>query len=410
MRGRFWANVASVLSGTAVAQAIPILGSLILTRLFVPAAYGGYAVWLGVVLVLAVIATLRLDMALAVVPDGPPREVAAGLVLATIAGVGLAAGAFVAPLWLAGWLPAAAGTPLLAALAVFAAVLTSACDTWQGLAAADGTYRVLIKIRIAQAFLILVSQVGTSFVSGEAAALMVGHVAGLALTVVFAVFARPIALPPVGGVARKVVALWRSQSRFPFFALPADAISTVSAQLPLIVVSARFGNDAAGVLALTMRALGAPIGLLGKSVLDVFRRHAAEGFRQRGECRAEYLSTLSVLAVGSLVFVVCTYLFAEPIFAIAFGPKWLEAGTIAIWLAPLFALRFIASPLSYVFYIVGRQNLDLIWQVSLLVIIVTALLLPLGLRATLLWYGYGYSAMYLVYLGLSYSCSKGRAS
>ena len=67
MNSRFWMNIASVLSGTAVAQAIPILGSLVLARLFVPAAYGGYAVWLGAVLIIAVITTLRLEMALAVV-------------------------------------------------------------------------------------------------------------------------------------------------------------------------------------------------------------------------------------------------------------------------------------------------------------------------------------------------------
>jgi O-antigen/teichoic acid export membrane protein len=175
-----------------VAQAIPIVGSLILTRLFAPAAYGGYSVWLGVVLVLAVIATLRLDMALAVIPDGAEREEAAGLVLATIVAVGLVAAAIGVPVWLAGWLPAAAGTPLLAGLAVFAAIVASTCDAWQGLAAADGTYRVLIKIRIAQAFFVLAAQVGASFVSRDAEALMLGHVAGLALTVAFAALSRPI--------------------------------------------------------------------------------------------------------------------------------------------------------------------------------------------------------------------------
>jgi O-antigen/teichoic acid export membrane protein len=408
--GRFWTNVASVLSGTAVAQAIPIVGSLVLTRLFIPAASGSYSVWLGYVLVHAVIATMRLDMALAVIPDGAEREEAAGLVLATIVAVGLVAAAIGAPVCLAGWLPAAAGTPLLAGLAVFAAIAASACDAWQGLAAADGTYRVLIKIRIAQAFLVLAAQVGASFVSRDAQALMLGHVAGLALTVALAALSRPISLPRLVGMPHRLAGFWRDQSRFPLFALPADAINTISAQLPLLVVSARFGDDSAGVLALTMRVLGAPIGLLGKSVLDVFRRHAAEGFRERGECQAEYRSTFKVLAAGSLLFVICTFLFAEPIFAFAFGEKWRLAGTIAIWLAPLFALRFVASPLSYVFYIVGRQNIDLAWQVGLLAVIVSALMVPPDLRETLLWYGYGYSAMYFVYLFLSYRCSKGRGS
>jgi O-antigen/teichoic acid export membrane protein len=79
---------------------------------------------------------------------------------------------------------------------------------------------------------------------------------------------------------------------------------------------------------------------------------------------------------------------------------------MAIWLAPFFALRFVASPLSYIFYVAGRQNIDLIWQICLLATVVLALTLPHDVRATVIAYGYGYSAMYLIYLVLGYRSSK----
>lgn len=403
----FWTNVASVLSGTAVAQAIPLLGSLLLARLFLPEAYGGYAVWLGAVLIAAVMLTLRLEMALAVIPDGRQREEAMGMVAATVLALGLLLALVALALWIFELVPRELGSTFLVLSVAAAAILAATCDTWQAMAAADGTYRLLVKLRIVQAALVVTAQLAGSVFSRSVEALAAGHLAGLAITAIFASIIRPTALPPLAGVLRRLVAFWRDYPRFPLFSLPGDVISAVSAQLPLMVVSARFGNESAGVLALTMRVLGAPIGLLGRSVLDVFRRHAAEAFRERGDCRAEYLGTLKVLGAGSIVFVVATYLVAEPFFGFAFGENWRAAGTMAIWLAPMFALRFTASPLSYTFYIVGRQNVDLAWQVGLLAVIVASLNVPQDVRTTVLIYSYGYSAMYLIYLVLTYRYSKG---
>lgn len=409
MSRQFWANVASVLSGTAIAQAIPVLGSLVLARLFVPEAYGGYAVWLGVVLIVAVVLSLRLDMALAVIPDGEEREQALGYVLVTIALWGLVAVAIAAGLAMTGLAPSGLGTPWLLAAAVFGAVLAAWLDTWQAMAAADGAYRLLVRLRIAQTSLILACQLGASLLSRSAEALVAGHVAGMACMVLVALVVRRPQLPLHAGLGSRLVAFWRSHPRFPVFALPADAINSVSAQLPLLIVSARFGNESAGALALTMRVLGTPIGLLGRALLDVFRRHAAEACRQRGECRAEYLSTLKVLAAASAVFAIATMFLAEPLFVFAFGEAWRLAGALAVLMIPLFALRFVASPLSYVFYIVGKQNVDLIWQICLLAVISVALLVPADVRGSVIAYALGYSTMYVVYLALSFRFSQGSA-
>lgn len=408
MSGRFWTNVASVLSGTAIAQAVPILGSLALARFYLPSTFGIYSVWVGAVLIMAVIATLRLEMALAVVEDGPPRREAAQLVFATILLMAVVTGGALALLWAMGLMFADLKTPFLFGSAIIAAGLTAISDSWQTWAAADGNYRALIRIRVVQAIAIVSAQLGGVLISRTPETLVAGHVLGLIAAIFVAAWQLPLALPSPTGLPRRLYVFWSSHSRFPLFALPADSINSISAQLPLLVVSTRFGSESAGYLALTMRVLGGPIALLGRSVLDVFRRHAADAFRRKGDCRDEYVSTFRILLAGSLVLVAAATLFAQQIFEIAFGSNWMMSGVMAMWLAPLFALRFVASPLSYIFYIVGKQNIDLIWQIGLILVVISALWLPQSLNETLLAYTYGYSAMYVIYLGISYRYSKGQ--
>src|SRR3546814_7653118 len=65
-----------------------------------------------------------------------------------------------------------------------------------------------------------------------------------------------------------LVDFWKQQRKFPMFALPAATINTVSAQLPVLIVASRFGTEFAGYLAMSLRLIGAPVTLLGRSVLD----------------------------------------------------------------------------------------------------------------------------------------------
>jgi O-antigen/teichoic acid export membrane protein len=199
----------------------------------------------------------------------------------------------------------------------------------------------------------------------------------------------------------------KRQRRFPLLALPADLVNSVAAQLPLIIVANRFGAEFAGLLALTLRIVGAPIGLLGASVLDVFRRRSAASFMERGECRAEYLDTFRVLALGSVLVAIALSWAAELFFVFAFGDAWRMSGTIAVWLMPMFALRFVASPLSYMMYVAQRQHLDLLWQLGLLGVTWASLTLPSSPFSALQAYGVGYSSMYVLYLYLTFRLSLG---
>lgn len=404
----YWRSVALVFSGTALAQMIPLLGSLVIARLFVPAEFGVFAAWLGMASVAGVFVTCRFEMALALEPDGEPRAIAAMATVATTLMVALVATVVGLPLaWL--FMDRVATVPfLLAVLFPPAFLILAMSQIWLAWAAAGGLFRALSATRIVQAASITGLQIGVGFLLPSAGSLALAHIVGVAAGVAMLMSRLPPRSLPPGHIAT-LRAFWSRYRKFPFFALPADTMNTAAGQLPLLLIAGRFGADAAGFVALAFRTLGAPISLLGVAVLDVFKRHASTAWRDRGECRAEYLQTLRVLAAGSVVAAVIFFLAGEELFAIAFGERWRAAGQAAVLLLPLFALRFVASPLSFMFYLAEKQHVDLVWQTCLLATTVASLTLPAEYRQALLAYAYGYSLLYVVYLGLSYRFSLGNS-
>lgn len=404
----FWSSVGSVLLGTAAAQAVPVVASLAIARLFSPDAFGSYASWLGLVLLLAVVVTGRFEQSIAIVEPGAPRRAA---VRATLATAVLATSILALLTALIVWVVPAdrvgMSRPLLL-LVLPAGLAVAVGQVWQSWAAADGAYRELTWLRLLPAVLVAAAQIGVGALLPSAIGLAVAHVGGLLTAVAIGTRMRP--LGPRAASEASVRGFWREHRAFPLYSLPADSINTASVQLPVLLVASRFGTEIAGQLALTIRVLGAPIGLLGRAVLDVFKRHAADAYRQRGECRREFVRTLVVLGGASAVSTAAFALVVERLFPFAFGPDWAHAGTIALWLLPLFAFRFIASPLSYMMYIAGKQHVDLVWQLALLGATVLTLRVLDPSDVAIKGYAAAYCALYAISLGMSYHYSSGRTA
>ncbi|WJM96286.1 oligosaccharide flippase family protein [Pseudomonas defluvii] len=405
--GNYWKSVASVLTGAALAQIIPILGSLVIARLYAPSEFGVFSSWLGIVLLLSVFLTGRFEMALAIEADGEPRRLAVLSTLATACLTALVAAALLA-ISVAVFPKELGNIPgVLVAILVPTALAVAVSQIWQSWAAAEGSYRKLSSMRIVQAAAVTLFQIIAGVFHSSADALAIGNVLGVLAGLVISAYLMPVGHFPAGKVIVTVRRFWNRQHRFLLFSLPAGSINTAAIQLPVLIVTSRFGAEIGGLLAMTIRILGAPIGLLGKSVLDVFKRHAAASFREHGECRSDYLRTFKILALGSLVFCIVVVPVSEIFFALAFGETWRAAGTIAVWLLPVFALRFIASPLSYMVYIADKQHLDLCWQIALLCMTFATLSVFDYYDDALQVYSVGYSGLYVIYLLMSYRFSLG---
>ena len=405
----FWRSVGVVLTGTVAAQSIPLLGSLVIARIYAPAEFGLFSAWLGMMMMAAVVVTGRFEMTLAVEADGAPRRFAMVATLGTILLASLFFALVAGVVYFSGGLPDQV-KPAMVVLFVPVTLLVAVTHTWQSWAAAEGNYRGLSWIRISQAVVVTATQIGAGLISPTAYGMLLGHVLGLLAGIGIAMYFMPINPFTVIGKAQfwaSLRAFWLNQRRFPMVALPADTINAASGQLPLFLIASRFGAEASGLFALTVRVLGAPIGLLSAAVLDVFKRSAASSYRDQGHCKEEYARTFWLLAIGAVVLALGVMVVAEHLFVVAFGEPWRQAGVISMWLLPMFAMRFVASPLSYVFYITGKQQVDLVWQCALLAMTLFSFMLPTSFEASIKIYSVGYSLLYVAYALLSYHYSKG---
>jgi O-antigen/teichoic acid export membrane protein len=409
----FWRNVGIAFGGTALAQAIPLIGSLVIARIFAPADFGMFATWLGVAALLAVMLTGRLEAVLPIVADGMPRKFAIWMTLATAASIVcvlsllLLIALYFFPTFLNSFSRA------LIWLLMPASFFIASSITWQSWAAADGRFRALAAMRIVQAGAITGIQIFVGLLTPTALGLVCGHLFGVLIALLVAQWLMPLGRNELmRGIApwEEIKKFWVIHHRFPLYSLPADGINATAAMLPLLILTNRFGAEFAGFFALSLKVLGAPIGVLGASVLDVFKRSSAAHFRKYGHCRDDYWRTFKVLGLGALAMTIFIFLLSEPLFVFAFGERWKYSGTIAVWLMPMFALKFVASPLSYVFYIAGKQHVDLVWQIALLIMTIMTFYLPSEGKAAIQAYSLGYSILYIVYLSLSWGYSRGRKS
>ncbi|MDQ1813145.1 oligosaccharide flippase family protein [Massilia sp. CCM 9210] len=405
----YWRNVMTVLCGALGAQALPLLAAPLITRLCTPADVGAFSVWLGVVAVAAIGATLRLEAAMILDHESEAQRTCFSVVAysATLSAILMTACAVLARLL---ELPIAAhlSWPALLTLGL-ATWMTAYMQTTLAYATSRNAFGKAARARIWSAGGIALAQVGLLALGVGGVALIAGQLIGLAagLLAAMLLLAPPQAWPGwrLDDGQRRYL---RRHDKFWRFSLPSNLLNVIVGQLPLLMIGARHGALAAGLFALTQRVLGAPIALLASSVLEVFKRQSVHDFQTQGNCRDAYRYTFKALVLLGIGPSLALLLFSPQLFAFVFGENWRAAGELAQILAPLYFLNFIASPLSYVFFVAGKQKIDLVWQVALFVMTVSVFAAPGTLQQSVLWYAVGYSLLYLVYLHMSYRCSQNR--
>lgn len=406
-------QMVTVLTGTGLAQFITLLSAPILTRIYDPDQYGIYANVAGICALAAVVATGRYESSI-IIPTNE-REATACLKLSLwIAGI-VSLG-FLLVVTVAGELVLKAlGLPFPAAFLYVVPIYTLFGGAYQAVYSwlvRTGGFRAISLGRIGAAAASVVVTLGIGMAHPQASGLVAGLLAGQAFACLL--FVRSLDEKTwrlLGGVTQSMLRSTATRfRRFPLYAVPADLCNSASQQMPSLLLLAHFGPGAAGLFALTQRMLNLPISLLSSSILDVFKKRAADDLAAQGECRRLFLKTMAFLACIALLPLVAIVLMAPSAFQLAFGAEWMKAGVYAQILAPMFYFRFVASPLSYLLYLTERQSFDLAGNIAMLAVSSGGILLgayqhsvELGLAA----FSGGCSVIYILYLLFSYQCSRG---
>jgi O-antigen/teichoic acid export membrane protein len=403
----FWKHATTVLTGAVVAQTLPLLVAPLITRLCTPADLGEFSVWLGIISIASMVGTLRLEAAMILDHDSEAQRTCFSVIAycSTLLAIILT---------LAAILSNVVGVPQAKKMS-WLGLTTIGLGVWltaynQAVIAYATSYRAFGKAAMAKvcgAGTIALGQLVLLLVGIKSEALFAGQILGLTIGLFTAIFLLSPPRPYLSmSPTRSQILYLKKHQPFWRFSLPAGLLNIVAGKFPLFLVGAKYGLFSAGLYALTERILAAPASLLASSVLEVFKRQSVHEFQTTGNCEEAFRSTFKALVILGSGPVLCIFAFAPDLCARIFGEPWREAGEFARILSPLYFFNFVASPLSYVFFVAGKQRLELAWQVALFITTFAVFLSPTSLKQTLVNYTISYSGLYVLYLYLSYRSAK----
>lgn len=374
-QSRFVRNVAIMMGGTMIAQAIPILISPLLTRLYTPEELGVFAVYFSLTMFLSVIATGRYDLAI-MLPANRNKGIALTLLSMALSIVtALAFTILVA--FAGGWMARGMDAPTMLPwlwLVGPATVLMASYVSLTYWLNRHGRYGVMSRNRIMQSGLLATAQLGMGAVPGPVG-LILGHfIAQLVTTAtIFRDFWASVCKRSFRMWRRDVVAVARRYAYHPKFLLAADVAGKAAIESPTIAVAALYGPREAGFFMMAQRIITLPTSLVANAVGDVYRQNATEAWRQHRQFRSLFVRTLFSLAALVVAPLAILVLIAPDLFAFIFGEPWRVSGIYAQWLAIAAALQFVFSPLDKGTLIVGAFRYRSIWEycrVSLMIAVI----------------------------------------
>jgi O-antigen/teichoic acid export membrane protein len=172
---------------------------------------------------------------------------------------------------------------------------------------------------------------------------------------------------------REMLKVLQKNSQYIKFDLPSNILNASALLLPAYLIGIFFDEESSGLYFLAYKLVAAPLSAISLAIAYVYRREAVKEFKEFNSFEFVTRKTLISLIFLSSLMLTSFYLIGPWVFGLVFDEKWLAALPIISILMPMFALKLVASSLSFSFYIVGRLKLDLYGQLLFVTIVSVAI-------------------------------------
>lgn len=407
-------NVLTLMTGTTLAQAIPIAISPILTRLYSPEEFGRFALYMAVAMIASVLVTGRYELAILL-----PRQDRDALHIAALAitlSMAISAVLLLVVLYFAHPIAALLGDAALAPWLYWMPASTLLVGVYQSLnywSNRKAQYKRLAISRTVQSGSASVAQLGSGYMNAGAMGLVGGQLVGQLLSTI--VLARLVVREDFRMIRaldkKRMLALLKRYKNFPKFMILGQLANVVSGYMPIFLLSAFYGSAIAGFYSLSQRVIMLPMSLVGGAIGDVYRAEAATVYNEKGNCLGLFRKTILNLAIISLCVVLPMVFLGPAIFSVVFGEDWRVAGEVASILGVMVFFQGVSSPTSQTVLLAGMQKFDAVWQVIRLVLSVLSLYIGYQFyddyKVSVFFFSISFSLLYVVHTVFQYYVAKG---
>lgn len=406
-RSPFVAGVIALMTGTAIAQAIPVAASPLLTRIYSPADMGMLSLFLAVTATVGAIASGRYELAV-MLPDEDDDAFALA-VLGFVISLAVCLVFFLLVVFFSHDIAQMLGAPRIRGwlyLAPLAVLFLSIFHCLTYLTTRQERFKAVARANVYRAVTGVTIQCGLGLIVAGPAGLLTGYTASAASanTYLFRLARGSAQIRDI--TAGQLIRLAKKYQDFPKYSVGSALAQTALLSSLSVMIARYYTVEDLGQFALVQRVLGVPLLLLGGSIGQVFFQRATEHKRSTGSMKPVFLSTLRWLATISAFSTAIFYLTLPVAFEIAFGETWRTAGELARNLLPGFAVQFVVSPLSLSNQVNRRNRLGLVGNLTALVVVISTFVIAAetgrSVSDTLLFMSSAQACYYLGFLYLIY--------
>lgn len=405
-------NILIMVIGRVFAQAIPVLLTPLLTRIYTPENFGIFGVFSTIISIIAMLSTGRYCLAIIL-----PKKDEKAISLFSISSLLTVITAIIITILLLIWGDVffdLLNTPVLDKyiwMVVMNMLFMGLYESLYYYALRMKAFKILTTNIIVQSLVLISSRLIFGYLGYTEFGLLLSYLLGYAISYVLMLFRLNI---QVGEIFKNLK--WSEQKelmkryhKFPKYSLAADTLSMTSNMAPNIFINKIFGTAVNGYYNMTDKILGSPIWLVTSSVGDVFRQEASEQFRTKGSCFVVFKKTVRAMFFWGLVPFLLLFIFAPYFITPLLGDGWSEVGNMLRVFSILYFIKFIVRPVYPVLYIVRKQDYNAIFQglhlLSVIIGFVVGILTGDLYLCLILWSVLA-SLSYLIILYFSYKFAK----
>ncbi|MCO6499783.1 MAG: oligosaccharide flippase family protein [Vicingus serpentipes] len=168
---------------------------------------------------------------------------------------------------------------------------------------------------------------------------------------------------------KNIKKILKKYNNFPIYSALPSLLNTIGLFLPIIIINKFYSQEITGYVDLSRQMLALPIALISITISQVLLQKIAENRNYNQFVLPLIVKTSLSLSIISVLGIIIIILFGNPLFEFAFGSEWGYSGEISKILVFAYAIKFIVSPLSSVFISLEKIKMSSIWQFFYFVII-----------------------------------------
>ncbi len=419
-RGGFARNVLTLVTGTTIAQAIPIAISPILTRIYSPDDFGVYAIYISIVSIVSVVATGNYELAIMLPEkDEDAKNIVALSILITFIISGLT---LIIVFIFNKQLTTLLNNQNISKWLYFVPLTILLVGIYQALNYWFNRKKWFTKLaysRVNRAGGIAGTNLLLGMFNFGASGLVLGNVFGQLIANLYLcrqAFNEKIFICVN---KEKVIKQARKYIDFPKYSVGSGWLNSFSIQIPIFILSSFFGSTVVGWYSISHKFINMPMSLIGRSVAQVYFQKASEYKSQKNKLQELTLEIYSKLLLIGIVPIAIIISYGDYVFSLVFGSDWLIAGQYAQVLGLWILFVFVSSPISQLFSILEKQKQGLIFNFILFISRLLSLLVGtlifkdsfitvtlFGITGAVVWMGHCMYLLGLVNVSYKYTFLK----